>query len=125
MALSLAAKAGAGFKLCLGLYLSLIVTLLMQTGLADLPISTRLTLMVIQVVPLLLPLPGLVKMHPRSSAWLCFILCFYFIGGVQKAWISPQIIYGWLITGLSCALFIVAMMFTRWRGKLVNQMDGQ
>lgn len=109
----LSTKTKVAFRIGMGLYLSLaltLISLLWQSG-------AGLKWLLVLLVPLLLPLAGLIKQQPRSSAWLCFILCFYFIGGVLKAWANPWLWSGWLITGLSLALFITAMLFTRWQGK--------
>ena len=72
------------------------------------------TIWVIQLVPLLLVLPGLLQRRPRAFIWLCFILLVYFIRAVEgvmasnRAWID-----WWLLIG-TVTLFITAMLTSRY-----------
>ena len=112
-------KALLSFKVSIALYMGLILLLLTKT--VELSQAVHpLTLSLIKVAPLILPLWGLLKMQPRAAAWLCFILCFYFISAVLSTWITPDNIHSWLITLCIPSLFISAMLFTRWQGKVLN-----
>lgn len=68
----------------------------------------------VQLIPLLLVLPGLKAGNPRSYIWLCFLLLLYFIKGVDgvispsRAWID------YVVLSVSVLLFISAMLTSRW-----------
>lgn len=68
----------------------------------------------VQLVPLLIFLPGLRRDNPRAHIGLCFVLLLYFIKAVEgmfspaRAWID----YALLI--LTVFLFIVSMLTSRW-----------
>ena len=113
-------KAHTAFQICMSLYFGLTVLLLAKTWWLDIPQGSQLNHSLVQVIPLLLPLLGLLKKQPRSAAWLCFILCFYFIHGVLSTWITPNEIHEWLITLCTVALFIASMMFTRWQAQAIK-----
>ena len=115
---ALAKKAAWSYKLSLLFYSGLLLTLMAKTWLLDPPPGSLWFATVIQVVPLLLPVVGLLRRQPRSAAWLCFILCFYFTSGVLAVWLTPLEVHEWLVTGFSAALFTSAMLFTRWQGQL-------
>ena len=117
----LALKARLSYKASLILYVGLLVSQFLNVLYWDAPENSALIIALLTTVPLLLPAYGIIKQQPRSAAWLCFIVCFYFMSGVVEAWLKADSIHGWLITSLSFLLFNSAMMFTRWQGKL-NQL---
>ena len=114
---NLGRKADISYKISVFLYLGLALTVLAETLWLNRPQGSALIISVILILPLLLPLPGILKKQPRAAAWLCFIVCFYFMSGVMKAWIESEKPLGWLMTGFSSLLFITAMMFIRWQSK--------
>ncbi|MBB5209862.1 DUF2069 domain-containing protein [Microbulbifer hydrolyticus] len=74
----------------------------------------------LQTVPLLLVLPGMLKQHQRSYLWLCFILLLYITAGIVDVMMPTR---GWqhgALTALSLILFISAMMTSRWLVQLQN-----
>lgn len=68
----------------------------------------------VQLLPLLLVLPGIKANYPRSYIWLCFLLLLYFVKGVDgvispsRAWID------YLVLSVSVILFISSMLTSRW-----------
>jgi len=69
---------------------------------------------VMQCLPLLLVLPGMIVQRYKTYSWLCFILLLYFTAYVVEVG-SP--LFTWTdATGLSLtvAMFISAMMTSRW-----------
>jgi uncharacterized membrane protein len=69
---------------------------------------------VMQCLPLLLVLPGMIIQRYKTYSWLCFILLLYFTAYVVEVG-SP--LFTWTdATGLSLtvAMFISAMMTSRW-----------
>ncbi|MET4693747.1 DUF2069 domain-containing protein [Endozoicomonas lisbonensis] len=111
-------KAAFIYSLTMGLYVSLALALLAETWWLNPPPGSRLAITAIQLIPLTLPLYGLLKRNPRSAAWLCFILCFYFISGVLSVSAQPESLHGWLTAGISCLLFSVSLLFIRWQSRV-------
>lgn len=74
----------------------------------------------VQIVPLLIFLPAMLRGNPRAYIGLCFVLLFYFIKAVEglfspaRAWIDY-----WLLGG-SVVLFISAMLTSRWLQRQPN-----
>lgn len=74
----------------------------------------------LQTIPLLLVLPGMLKQHQRSYLWLCFILLLYITAGIVDVMMPTR---GWqhgALTALSLILFVSAMMTSRWQVQLLN-----
>ncbi len=69
---------------------------------------------VVQLLPLVILIPGLRRGNPRTYIWLCFVLLAYFIKGVDgivspsRAWID------YVTLAVSVVLFITAMITSRW-----------
>lgn len=68
----------------------------------------------LQTVPLLAFLPGMIYRAYRSYSWLCFILLFYFIFAVQLVFSSVRETSDFIFLLLTVLLFISAMMTSRW-----------
>ncbi|WP_226702478.1 DUF2069 domain-containing protein [Microbulbifer elongatus] len=74
----------------------------------------------LQTIPLLLVLPGMLKQRQRSYLWLCFILLLYITAGIVDVMMPTR---GWqhgVLTALSLILFASAMMTSRWQVQLHN-----
>ena len=74
----------------------------------------------LQTIPLLLVLPGMLKKRQRSYLWLCFILLLYITAGIVDVMMPTR---GWqhgALTALSLILFVSAMMTSRWQVQLHN-----
>ena len=80
-----------------------------------------LVVFAIQAGPLLLLLPSMIKRYYRAYSWLCFILLFYFIIAVERAFVSTAGINEYLFVGLIVSLFISAMMTGRWLQRTQKQ----
>lgn len=78
------------------------------------PQGPRYLLWFIQLLPLAIFVPGLLRDNPRAYIGLCFVLLLYFIKAVEglfsplRAWIDL-----WLLI-CSVVLFISAMLTSRW-----------
>ncbi|WP_051786298.1 DUF2069 domain-containing protein [Endozoicomonas numazuensis] len=114
-------RATISYRVSLILYVCLLASQVAKVLWLHPPESSVWMIASFTIIPLLAPVYGLIKRQPRASAWLCFIICFYFISGVLDAWFIKDSIHGWLITVFSSLLFVSAMMFTRWQGQLNNQ----
>jgi uncharacterized membrane protein len=93
--------------ICLcGLLLTFTITNLMRE-------SGSIKMLLTQLLPLLLFIPGLLKNFHRTYSWLCFVVLMYFIAIVpllmSRWWISD-----WILLIFICILFIAAMMTSRW-----------
>ncbi|MFC6632304.1 DUF2069 domain-containing protein [Microbulbifer taiwanensis] len=70
---------------------------------------------ILQSIPLLLVLPGMLKDHYRSYLWLCFILLLYITASIVDVMMPGR---GWqhgVLLLLSLTLFFSAMMTSRWQ----------
>ncbi len=108
-------KVNMGFKLILLLYLGLVLNLSAETWMFNPPPGSRLSINIIQLIPLLIPLPWVLQRSLRALAWLCFILCFYFTSGVLDAWFRPEQLYGWVTVSLTVLLFCGSILLIRWQ----------
>lgn len=70
----------------------------------------------LQTLPLLAVMPGLLAQRARSGIWLCFLLLFYFLSFVEKTALDSQhrIAYLGLVV-LVMALFTTSLCFVRWQ----------
>jgi uncharacterized membrane protein len=75
----------------------------------------------LQVLPLLLLLPGMIMKYYRSYSWLCFLMLAYFTNFVVQAYAPNRDYYDWLGLGLTIVLFISAMFASRWLQRLTKQ----
>lgn len=83
------------------------------------PSGINPTVWLIQAVPLLVFVPGLLKNHYRTYSWVCFIILFYFIQAVSGAFTSTANITDLIFVGLTVYLFVAAMMASRWAQRLM------
>lgn len=79
----------------------------------------------IQLLPLLLLVPGLLLGRARSHAWACFVVNLYFIQGVTATIDPARRLFGWLEALLSLALFCAALLYTRWRFQYDRKLAGE
>lgn len=84
--------------------------------------ASAMVIFSVHALPLALFLPALIKRHPRTYAWLCFFVLFYFCQGTINTFLLPSLpgILGLIETILTTVLFLSAMMCTRWYGQIAN-----
>lgn len=70
----------------------------------------------IQVGILACFLPGMIKQHVRTHAWLAFILMGYFMGSVSTVFACASTLLVAEVV-LTVLLFIAATLYIRWRSK--------
>ena len=68
----------------------------------------------LQILPLLLLLPGLLKQHYRSFSWLCFLMLAYFTGYVVQVYSPTRDPQDWISLALTLIIFIAGMFASRW-----------
>ncbi|MBQ4809998.1 hypothetical protein A7985_05935 [Pseudoalteromonas luteoviolacea] len=73
---------------------------------------------VVYILPLLLPLKGIIKDKPYTFAWANFIVLIYFIHGFTLLWIATDELV-WVILELlfSTCMFIGCTYYARHRGQ--------
>lgn len=103
-------KALWGQRICAGAIALLVLNALAQQFAPE----ARLSTLVIQLVPLLIFVPGMLAKHYRTYSWLCFVVLFYFIVGVTNVMSPLADVYGWVTLLASVVLFNAAMMTSRW-----------
>lgn len=71
-------------------------------------------LWLVQCIPLLIFIPGLVQQRFRTYSWACFVILLYFTWSVVNA-MSPLVRWHDLfVVAVSVIMFIAAMMTSRW-----------
>jgi len=71
-------------------------------------------LLLVQCVPLLIFVPGLVQQRYRTYSWICFVILPYFTWSVVNV-MSPLIRWHDIaVLILSVIIFVTAMMASRW-----------
>ena len=63
--------------------------------------------------------------NARTHAWCCFVINLYFIQGVLGAFDPNRMLYGWLQSILSVALFCAALLYTRYRFQYDRKLAGE
>ncbi|KKK74472.1 hypothetical protein LCGC14_2883440 [marine sediment metagenome] len=75
----------------------------------------------IQVLLLLVFLPGMLKQNVRAYAWLTFVLLGFFMTSVSTAFACTSVLTLVEVV-LTVILFIAAMMYIRWRSRELKSM---
>ena len=73
----------------------------------------KITLWLLQIIPLLIFIPALLRETHRTYSWLCFVALMYF-AAIIPLLMSRWLWSDWLITLLVSVMFIAAMMTSRW-----------
>lgn len=69
------------------------------------------------IVPLLLPLRGILKGTPYTHAWANFIIMFYLLHGLTAIYTSTEWLYALLELLLATGMFIGCSFYARLRGR--------
>ena len=113
-------------QLSLACFAALIALLLLWTLLfANLHGARIGVVLAIELLPLALLTPGMLTGNPRVHAWCCFVVNLYFIQGVLAAFDPSRMLYGWLPSVISVALFCSALMYTRYRFQYQRKLAGE
>ena len=87
--------------------------LLLLTLLNLLRENGSVALWLLQIIPLLVFIPALLRETHRTYSWLCFVALMYF-AAIIPLLMSRWLWSDWLITVLVSVMFIAAMMTSRW-----------
>ncbi|MBF8647181.1 DUF2069 domain-containing protein [Pseudomonas pudica] len=82
-------------------------------------------ILAIELVPLLLLLPGMLTGSARAHAWTCFVVNIYFIKGVLAAFDPARAVFGWVEVLVSLGLFITGLLYVRWKFQHERRMAGE
>ena len=66
-----------------------------------------------QLVPLALTVPGQVKGLPRVIQWLCFVDLFFLVQGILLSFTPGRFLFGIIETAICLILFFSAIIFIR------------
>ncbi len=116
-------RAEAVRKLTLVLYTGLLGLMTLSTLLADYDkVRVQVFVLLLQVLPLLCFLPGMIKRKFKSYLWLCLVLLVYFTVVVTRLFMPKAGWMEYLQLGFQILLFISATIYARWRQQ---QLAGQ
>jgi len=82
-------------------------------------------ILAIELIPLLLLLPGMLLGSARAHAWTCFVVNIYFIKGVLAAFDPARALFGWVEVLVSLGLFVSALLYVRWKFQHERRMAGE
>ncbi|MDT3745528.1 DUF2069 domain-containing protein [Pseudomonas kurunegalensis] len=82
-------------------------------------------ILAIELVPLLLLLPGMLTGSARAPAWTCFVVNIYFIKGVLAAFDPARAVFGWVEVLVSLGLFIAGLLYVRWKFQHERRLAGE
>ncbi|WP_153785023.1 DUF2069 domain-containing protein [Pseudomonas sp. EMN2] len=82
-------------------------------------------ILAVELIPLLLLLPGMLKGSARAHAWTCFVVNIYFIKGVLAAFDPARAVFGWAEVLVSLGLFVSGLLFVRWKFQIERRMAGE
>ncbi|UZA68066.1 DUF2069 domain-containing protein [Pseudomonas viridiflava] len=85
---------------------------------ADLHGAQPGVILAIELLPLLILVPGMLSGSPRGHSWTCFVINLYFIKGALAAFDPNRGLFGLLEMALSVAVFISTLLYVRWRFQL-------
>ena len=114
-------RAGIARMLVLSSYVALL--LLVAVGTLILPTRDRapnVTIWIIQSLPLLIVVIGIVRGGVIAHAWLSFISLLYFAMAVTELFVPPLQILDVLKLIFSIELFFGAMLYVRWRSRALR-----
>lgn len=70
------------------------------------------------VIPLLFPLPGLVKGNPYTFAWANFIVMIYFLHSLTTLWVSPEErLWALIELTLASMMFFAGTYYSKYKGQ--------
>ena len=82
-------------------------------------------ILLIELVPLLIVLPGMLLGSARGHSFTCYVINLYLIKGALAAFDPNRQLFGFLEMTVSVAVFISAMLYVRWRYQLDRRLSGE
>ncbi|WP_119968563.1 DUF2069 domain-containing protein [Shewanella japonica] len=106
------------FQLCRLGYVALLMLLtawFIQQGLSGV---YSMAFSLLWIVPLLLPIKGILTGKPYTYAWASFILCLYLLHGLTLVWVTEDALYFAIIESLLISALLIGFPFyARKRGR--------
>lgn len=100
--------------ICLVCWLALIVAQAALPWLANGAVNAWLALL---ALPLLIPLPGLLRDKRYTYKWVGFLMLLYFCIGISELFSNPELrLYGLVTTVASTLLFLSSIYYARYLG---------
>lgn len=100
----------------LNLFALIIVISIFQLHFQTLNLAHPIFFLMASIAPLTLVIPGIVRGTYRGAIWASFVTLIYFVAGVLN-WTQPNNwAYGMSETLLSMSLFLITLMYARWKG---------
>ena len=107
-------------SLSYGAYVLLLIIITIDTLKID---NNFWVVWLLQLIPLLLLLPGILLKRHRTHSWLCFLMLAYFIGYVVQVYSSTRDPEDWLALLLTISLFITSMYASRWLQRIAPSIE--
>ena len=82
-------------------------------------------ILLIELVPLLILVPGMLKVSPRGHSFTCYVVNLYLLKGALAAFDPNRQLFGLLEIAASVAVFVSALLFVRWRYQLDRRLAGE
>ena len=82
-------------------------------------------ILLIELVPLMFLVPGMLLGNPRGHSFTCYVINLYLIKGALAAFDPNRQLFGALEIAGSVAVFVSAMLFVRWRHQLDRRLAGE
>ncbi|MEZ5539536.1 MAG: DUF2069 domain-containing protein [Pseudomonadales bacterium] len=111
--MTISTKVQRTWQAMLALYFSLLTVLVLDHTIVR--SNLFLPVLLMQTLPLLLVLPGMLKQQERSGIWLCFMILFHLLAAISNAFVTPQKFFYAGEAALVLALFTTTLLFVRWK----------
>ena len=82
-------------------------------------------ILLIELVPLMFVVPGMLMGSPRGHSFTCYVVNLYLIKGALAAFDPNRQVFGLLEIAASVAVFVSAVLFVRWRYQLDRRLSGE
>ena len=92
---------------------------------ADLHGARPWVILLIELVPLMFVVPGMLMGSPRGHSFTCYVVNLYLIKGALAAFDPDRQVFGLLEIAASVAVFCSAMLYVRWRYQLDRRLAGE
>ncbi|WP_369857383.1 DUF2069 domain-containing protein [Candidatus Thalassolituus haligoni] len=120
------AKAALAYRVLVSSYIAMLLVLLGATLSHPPPTAepglmlwlTGIGIALFKALPLMLFIPGLVARSHKSASWLAYMILLYFVVSVLGVFTPGSGIWGWLLVLASLAIFVSAILFTRWQKRV-------
>ena len=70
-------------------------------------------ILIVQIIPLGLTIPGQLKESSRAIQWLCFVDLFFLVQGILLCFTPGRLIFGLIETLICLLIFFSAIIFIR------------